>query len=272
MTDNFEVWQWALALLAALLAGVAKTGFNGAGTLTAALFAMILPAKAASGVVLPLLIAADLVAVVIYRRHFVWRYFWRLLPWALVGIVAGYFAMGKISDAQAKTVTGAIVVLLTVLHVWRRRRAEKKAASDDAGNGDAGNAAGGGAVAGSAPVAEVSRVFGAATGVMAGFTTLVANAAGPLVTIYFLAMRLPKMEFVGTGAIFFMVVNWVKVPFMADLGLINTGSLRFNALLLPAVLLGTLVGRILIARVNQKTFETLALALGAIAGLKLLLG
>jgi uncharacterized membrane protein YfcA len=250
---DLELWQWTLALTAALLAGVAKTGFNGAGTLTAALFAMVLPAKEASGVVLPLLIAADVVAVFLYRRHFEWRYFWRLLPWALAGIVAGYFAMGWFDDAAAKTVTGAIITVLTGLHVLKVHGSRFK-------------------VQGSEGEVQSSKfIFGPVMGLLAGFTTLVANAAGPLVTLYFLAMRLPKMEFVGTGAIFFMVVNWVKVPFMADLGLINGGSLQFNLLLLPAVFAGAALGRALLLRVNQRAFENIALVLGGAAGVKLLL-
>ena len=108
-------------------------------------------------------------------------------------------------------------------------------------------------------------------GILAGFTTLIANAAGPLMAIYLLAMRLPKMEFVGTGAVFFMILNWFKVPFMVNLGLIDTGSVRFDLLLAPAVVLGAFAGRALLPRVNQRLFENLALALSAIAGARMLL-
>ena len=119
--------------------------------------------------------------------------------------------------------------------------------------------------------ADHGRWFSPVIGLLVGFTTLVANAAGPLATVYFLAARLPKMEFVGTGAVFFMILNWYKVPFMADLGLLNGQSLKFNLLLAPAVLIGALVGRWVLPKIDQALFENLALLLSAVAGMKLLL-
>jgi uncharacterized membrane protein YfcA len=110
----------------------------------------------------------------------------------------------------------------------------------------------------------------AALGVVAGFITLVANAAGPLMAIYLIAMRLPKMQFVGTAAVFFMVLNLFKVPFMVKLGLITAQSFEFNLLLAPAVLLGAFAGRWLLMRINQRLFENLVLALSAVAGVLLI--
>jgi uncharacterized membrane protein YfcA len=255
---NFDVWQWGVLFAAAFLAGVSKTGIVGLGILFVALFANVFPdTKEASGVVLPLLIAGDLVAVFCYRRHADWRYFRRLFPWAALGVVAGYFAMERIDGAQARVLVGGIVVCFSLLHVWRRRKSARAAPEAD-----------GGAAREEAPPAG----FAPFIGVLAGFTTLVANAAGPLVTIFFLAARLPKMEFVGTGAVLFLVLNWFKVPFMAQLGLITVESLRLNLVLIPAVLAGALAGRWMLARINQEIFETLALALGALAGVKLLAG
>ena len=119
--------------------------------------------------------------------------------------------------------------------------------------------------------AEARSVWFAPTmGVLAGFTTLVANAAGPLMALYLLAMGLPKMEFVGTGAVFFLLLNLFKVPFMVNLGLITTDSFGVNLALAPAVWLGAWAGRKLLRRLNQKLFENLALGLSALAGLHLL--
>jgi len=100
---------------------------------------------------------------------------------------------------------------------------------------------------------------------------MVANAAGPVMTLYLLAMRLNKLEFLGTGAAFFLLINWIKVPFIAQLGLINTSSLTLNLYLLPAVAVGALLGRPVVERVNQKIFENAALAMTALATIKLLL-
>jgi len=106
--------------------------------------------------------------------------------------------------------------------------------------------------------------------VLAGFTTLVANAAGPLMTVYMLARRLPKMDFVGTGAVFFLLLNFFKVPFMVHLGLINQSSFSFNLMLAPIVVAGAFLGQKLVASIDQRTFENLALVLSTAAGLKLL--
>jgi hypothetical protein len=113
--------------------------------------------------------------------------------------------------------------------------------------------------------------FAPAVGVLAGFTTLIANAAGPLMALYLLAMGLPKMEFVGTGAVFFLLLNLFKVPFMVNLGLITTDSFGVNLALAPAVWLGAWAGRKILQRINQKLFENLALGLAAVAAVKLLL-
>lgn len=262
---QLETWQWALAYLAALLVGVSKTGIAGLGMLFVVLFAQIFPAKQATGVVLPLLILGDIVAVASYRQHTQWRFLWRLFPWTAAGVLVGYLALGRIDDRQARVLVGTIVLVLLGLHLFRRHRARVSGAAAPAGTAAAGHDA-----RGTHGVMEQAIWFAPMIGVLAGFTTLVANAAGPLMVIYLLAMRLPKMEFVGTGAVFFLLLNSFKVPFMVDLGLINRASFALNLWLAPAVLLGAFIGRRILGRINQRLFENLALALSAAAGLKLL--
>lgn len=246
---HLEPWQWAVAGAAALLVGVSKTGIAGLGVLVVAVFALVIPStKQSTGIVLPLLIFGDLIAVLAYRRHAQWSYLWRLFPWTALGVIVGYFAFGRVNDHQAKVMIGAIVCAMVAVHVWRRYRTPQNADLPE----------------------QHAWWVAALVGILAGFTTLVANAAGPLMAIYLLAMRLPKMEYVGTGAVFFMLLNWFKVPFMIDLGLITGGSLWFNLVLAPGVLVGAFLGKWLLPRINQKLFEALALALSAAAGLKLL--
>jgi len=242
---TFTAWEWVLAVAAALMIGISKTGIGGLGMLSVVIFAQIMPAKQATGLVLPLLCIGDIVAVFYYRQHAKWRHVWRLLPWTAVGVVAGYFTLDKVTDREAQRMIGAIVLTLLALHVLRRR-------------GAAGHET------------EHGAWFAPAIGVLAGFTTLVANAAGPLMAIYLLAMRLPKMDYVGTGAVFFLVLNLFKVPFMVHLDLINAASFQLNLLLAAPVLLGTFLGRKILARIDQKVFETAVLLLGAAAGLRLL--
>lgn len=242
---TLEPWQWVLAGVAAFLVGVSKTGISGLGMLFVVMFAQIMPAKQATGIVLPLLCCGDLVAVASYRRHANWSHLWKLFPWTGAGVVLGFFAMNRIDEHQARLLIGTIVLALIALHLFRRARA---------GQGEA----------------EHGVWFPPLVGVLAGFTTLVANAAGPLMAIYLLAMRLPKMEYMGTGAVFFMLLNLFKVPFMVNLGLINARSFTLNLWLAPAVFVGALVGKKLLASLNQRLFENLALGLSALAAVDLI--
>jgi uncharacterized membrane protein YfcA len=203
-----------------------------------------MPAKQATGMVLPLLCIGDVVATAVYRQHAKWRHIARLFPWTAAGVVLGYFALDRIDERQARWLIGGIVISLVAMHLIRRRVSGHEA--------------------------EHGPWFPPTIGVLAGFTTLVANAAGPLMAVYMLAMRLPKMDFVGTGAVFFLILNFFKVPFMVHLGLINRESFSLNLLLAPVVIAGAWFGRKLVLRIDQRAFENIALALSLIAGLKLL--
>jgi len=245
-----DPWMWVCAVLGAYMVGVAKAGITGLSILSIALFTHVFPSsKQASGLILPLLIFGDFVAVFAYRKHTQWRFLWRLFPWTALGVFIGYLTMGRISDHTAKVMIGAIILMLAVMSYGRRYLPGQQ---NDSG-------------------LKIHWAIAALIGMVAGFITLIANAAGPLMAIYFVAMRLPKMEYVGTAAVFFMLLNLFKVPFMVDLGLITTHSFGFNLALAPAVVIGAFSGRWLLMRVNQDLFEKLVLALSAIGGLMLLL-
>src|SRR5579863_76438 len=202
-----EPLQWVCAVLGALMVGISKAGITGLSILSVALFTHVFPSsKQASGLVLPLLIFGDFVAVLSYRTHTQWRYLWKLMPLTAAGVVLGYFALGHISDKTTRTMIGVIIVSLCVLGYWRRYLTLPTQETE----------------------APTHWTLAAGIGIVAGFITLVANAAGPLMAIYLVAMRLPKMQFVGTAAVFFMVLNLFKVPFMVDLGLITVQSFKFN--------------------------------------------
>jgi uncharacterized membrane protein YfcA len=244
ITDPF---LWVSAVLGAFMVGIAKAGITGLSILSIALFNHVFSsAKQTSGLVLPLLIFGDIVAVLAYRKHTQWTYLWRLFPWTAIGVVLGYFTLGRISDPHARILIGWIIVSLAALSYWQRFAGSESEA------------------------VSFHWSVSALIGITAGFITLVANAAGPLMAIYLVAMRLPKMEYVGTAAVFFMLLNLFKVPFMVDLGLITPQSFGFNLMLAPAVLLGVLAGRWLVARVNQSLFEQLVLLLSAIGGIMLI--
>lgn len=241
---HFDTWQWALAVIAALVVGISKAGIGGLGMLAVMIFALIMPAKQATGVVLPLLCFGDIMAAAVYRQHAKWVHIWRLFPWTAAGVVIGYFALDRVNEREARAMIGGIVLGLVVMHFVRRRFSGHEA--------------------------EHGAWFPPVIGVLAGFTTLVANAAGPLMVIYMLAMRLPKMDFVGTSAVFFLILNLFKVPFMVHLGLINGQSFAINLWLAPIVVAGAWFGRKLVLKIEQRAFENIALTLSVVAGFNLL--
>lgn len=241
---TFEPWQWVLAAVAALVVGISKAGIGGLGMLAVMIFALIMPAKQATGVVLPLLCFGDIIGAATYRKHAKWAHIWRLFPWTAAGVVLGYFALDRVTEREARAMIGGIVLGLVVMHFVRRRFAGHEA--------------------------EHGGWFAPMIGVLAGFTTLVANAAGPLMVLYMLAMRLPKLDFVGTSAVFFLILNLFKVPFMVHLGLINAQSFSINLWLAPIVVAGAWFGRKLVMKIEQRTFENIALTLSVVAGFNLL--
>ncbi len=243
------MWQWALGLTGAFMMGAAKGGLPGIGNLTVALYAVTFDARESVGLLLPVLIAADCVAVVLYRRHAEWAYVWRLLPWMVVGVVIGYFTLDRIDSNMVRILIGGILLLMTVVHFsrkWMLRNAE-----------------------GPDPVPH-TLWFRSSTGTMGGFATMVANAAGPVAALYFLAVGLPKMFFVGTTAWTFFILNLFKVPFQVELGLINTASMGVSAMLMPAAVAGVFFGRLVVGYLNQRVFETLIWIFIVVAGVDLL--
>ncbi|MBM3859308.1 MAG: sulfite exporter TauE/SafE family protein [Verrucomicrobia bacterium] len=239
-------WEWGLAAVGALLFGISKSGLAGLGVFAIAIFALLFPQGfASSGIVLPMLVCADIVAVTIYRRHAVWAHVGKLMPWVLVGILAGCGLMWWLREytGLARRLIGATVLVMVGLHLLRRR---------------------------ADPNVPHTWWFVALMGLLAGVTTMMANAAGPVLVLYMLAVGLPKMEFIGTGAWFFLIVNLLKVPFSWGLDLITPETLRLNVVLVPVILVGVIVGRVVIERVNQRVFETVVLWLSAVAGARLL--
>ncbi|MDT0267051.1 sulfite exporter TauE/SafE family protein [Streptomyces sp. DSM 44915] len=236
--------ELALLAVAAVLVGVAKTAIGGVASITVALFATALPAKESSGALLPLLIVGDLLAVAAYRRHADWSALLRLFPSVAAGILAGTWFVSRVDDTVMRRTIGGVLLFVVLVHLWqRRRRGESK------------------------PPAVLF-------GLLAGFTTMVANAGGAVMAVYLLAAGFPMLTFLGTAAWFFLIVNLFKVPFSAGLGLITVESLGLNALLIPGVLLGALLGRLLIRWLQksdrQQLFQQLILGFTVVSALNLL--
>lgn len=238
--------QWGLALLAGVGIGVSKSGLPGISLLHVVIFAQLFPGIASTGVVLPMLIAGDLGAVALFRRHAQWVHVGRTLPPALLGVVAGWWIMGRIPSQAFGPIIGGTVLVLSGLQALRDWRP------------------------GLWQAVPHTRSFAWSMGFAAGVTTMVANAAGPVMGLYLLAVALPKDAFVGTAAWFFLLINLLKVPFSAQLGLITPATLTFNLVLIPAIAAGLFLGRAVVARLPQKAFDTLVLGFAVLASLRLL--
>jgi uncharacterized protein len=231
--------------IASFLVGLTKSGVPGLGVLIAPMFAEAIPARASTGALLPLLILGDIFAVAYYRRHAVWKYLVKLFPFAGLGIVIGYFAMGRITDAQFRPIIGGITLVMLAANVWRTATRGKDA-----------------------PI-PTQWWFAAVIGLLAGVTTMIANAAGTVMLIYFLAMRLPKTEFIGTSAWYFFALNLFKIPFSVSLGFINGQSLLLNLKLAPLVLVGAVVGILVARRIPEKAFAIVIQVLALVSAVRL---
>jgi uncharacterized protein len=239
-----SVLDWSVLVTAAVLVGFAKTAIGGIGAIATALFATVLPARESTGALLPLLLAGDLIAVAAYRRHADWPTLLRLSPSVAAGVTAGAGFVAVADDGVMRRTIGALLVALVALTVTQRVRGRA--------------------------VAVRGRLAGAAFGSMAGFATMVANAAGPVMSIYLLAAGTSMLGFLGTGAWFYLLVNLFKLPFSIGLGLVDAGSLRTDALLLPALAVGALLGRLAVGRIDKGLFENLVLGATAVASVNLL--
>ncbi|WP_194420729.1 sulfite exporter TauE/SafE family protein [Microbacterium abyssi] len=241
-------WAWAALGIAALTVGLAKTAIPGGGILPVAIFATVLPARTSTAALLLLLIVGDVFALIAYRRHAHWPTLLRLAPAVLVGLLAGFAFLAIGDDALVRRAIAVILLAMIAVTLWRRWRQRRQDAT---------------------PTAH-GLVAASAYGGFAGFTTMVANAAGPVMSMYFLAMRTPVQVFLGTSAWFFAIVNVFKVPFLAGIGLFDAEVLLMDAVLVPLVVAGAFAGLWLARRMKQQVFDRIVIGLTIVGAVYLL--
>ena len=245
---TLDTLQWLLIIGGVFCTGLSKGGLPGLGMIPVLLFAAVFPAKASTGMLLMPLIVADLTAIAVFRQHADWRQLRGVLPPALVGIFLGWYCLDLMSNHQLRVMIGVIVLLLSGLQLCRGKFGNWMERTYH------------------------SHFFAWSLGGLGGWTTMVANAAGPVMSLFFLAMRLPKMVFVGTTAWFFCIVNLLKVPFSVQLGLMTWPGLALALTLSPVIIGGVLAGRWLIHRLPQRVFELLVLIFAILGAVRLIWG
>ena len=236
-------------LLAGLLTSFGKTtGLNVLGIFTVTIMSLVFPAKEAVGILLPILLMGDLIAVFFYRRTVVWRHLFSLVPWILIGVILGYFVLRFSNNDQLKILLGYLILGLNLFQIMKDYFGSK---IDQA--------------------LPNSIWFIGLMGILGGFATMIGNVAGTVMAIYLLAQRLPKHEFVGTGAWFYLFVNIIKVPFYIHLGMITANSFSVNLLAIPAVAIGAFIGIKVLPFIPQQMFKWIILALGSLGAMKLII-
>jgi uncharacterized protein len=224
---------YALAVPAVALMGLAKGGFSGVGAISMPLLALVISPVQAAAILLPILIVQDVVGVWAFRKTWDRRILAVMLPGAAVGILAGYLLAAQVSSAAVLGVLGAISILFASHRLWTSR---------------------GGRV--QAP-ANASPLVGGLLGVASGFTSQIAHAGQPPFQMYVLPKQLPPATLVGTTALYFAAINWLKVPAYAALGQFTPENLATVAVLLPVAIASTLAGVWLVRRIQPDRFYTL---------------
>ena len=244
---EYGTTQWIVLLICALLVGISKTGMPGIGVVNVPLIALAFSdnTKLSTGLLLPMLAIADIFAVFYYRRYAKWPLVLRLLPWALAGICTGSVIIRYIDDSQLQPIIGIIVMIMLIANFIRNRNPalSRKVPSH--------------------------WLFSASIGFFAGITTQLANAAGPIMIIYLLAMQLPKEEFIGTGAWYFLILNWLKIPLFIHEQRITLATVKADMVIIPVLAIGALLGIMVFKKIPQQWFNNVVQLLAAAAALKL---
>ncbi|SDL60898.1 hypothetical protein SAMN04488514_10252 [Kriegella aquimaris] len=236
---------WGMAVAAAMVIGLSKAGIKGIAIINVTLMALAFGAKESTGLVVPLLIAADIFAVIYYNRHARWYYIIRFLPWILAGIIIGVLIGNDLDESTFKIGMAVIIVVSVLMMYWWDRRKSKSVPTHWA--------------------------FAGTVGIIAGITTMIGNLAGAFSNIYFLAMRVPKNEFIGTAAWLFLIINVFKLPFHVWVWkTITPETLLIDLKLLPGILIGVFLGVRLVKIIKEDFYRKMILVLTAVGAVLIL--
>ncbi len=239
----FSNFNWGLILLSAFFIGLSKAGLRGIDMMNVTIMAIVFGSKASTGIVLPLLCVADIIAVIYYHRHAQWNHFWKLIPWMAIGILVGVYVGKDMNEVLFRKIMAIIIITTVFIMVALEIRKNQ--------------------------VIPTNKFFVANMGLAAGFTTMLGNLAGAFSNIYFLAMRMPKNDFIGTASWVFLVINLFKLPFQVFFWKnITPESLYTDLFLLPSVLIGFWIGVKIVSKIKEDNYRKVVIVLtflGALA-------
>lgn len=241
-----SITSWVLIYMGAFFIGLSKAGLKGIDLMNVTIMALVFGGKASTGIVLPLICFADILAVTYYHRHAEWKHFWRLMPWMVVGILIGVFVGKNLEELIFRRIMAVIIVLtvfaMLVLEVRKNIQLPK------------------------------SKLFAASMGLGAGFATMLGNLAGAFSNLYFLAMRIPKNIFIGTSAWVFLVINYFKLPFQIIYWKnITLSTLTIDLLLIPVLLIGFWAGIKIVSKIKDTSYRKVVMVLTLIGAIVIFL-
>ena len=239
----FSNFNWGLILLSAFFIGLSKAGLRGIDMMNVTIMAIVFGSKASTGIVLPLLCVADIIAVIYYHRHAQWNHFWKLIPWMAIGILVGVYVGKDMNEGLFRKIMAIIIITTVFIMVALEIRKNQ--------------------------IIPTNKFFVANMGLAAGFTTMLGNLAGAFSNIYFLAMRMPKNDFIGTASWVFLVINLFKLPFQFFFWKnITPESLYTDLFLLPSVVIGFWIGVKIVSKIKEDNYRKVVIVLtflGALA-------
>jgi hypothetical protein len=238
---HLSTLQWIAICFAVFLLGLSKSGIKGIGIVLVIILAFVFGEKASTGILLPMLICADIMAVIYYNRHANWNYIGKLMPWMVIGVLVGVWLGSLISEVLFKRAMAIIIIVSVLIMFYSEHR----------------------------PAANIpsNPIFSISAGFFSGFSTMIGNLAGPITNVYFLAMRLPKNEFIGTTAWLFFIINVFKLPFhFLVWKTVTKETLALNAVLFPVIVISFFSGIWIVKQLSNINYRRLILIITASGG------
>lgn len=237
--------QFLWVALAAFFIGFSKTGISGAAMMSIPILASVFGGRESTGVILPMLIAADIFAITFYRRNANWSNIRKVLSWSLLGLALGVLVGNLINDKQFKILIAVTVIVCLALLIYMEKRGENVKVPSGAW-------------------------FYIMAGIITGFASMVGNSAGPIFAVYLLALGFKKNDFIGTSAWFFFIINITKVPLQVIFwNNITFNNLKLVLIVLIPITLGAISGYFFVKKIDEKPFRYIVIVMTAIASIRL---